>query len=71
MLSEYKIYCIDDDGHVAMRHDYDARDDLASLERAKELCGQYEMEVWQGKRFVARVTKDGAASFVEPSAQSA
>jgi len=70
-MSEYKLYCIESDGRVAMRHDYCASDDLSSLDRAKELCGEYEIEVWQGSRFVARVTKDGTASLTEPSAQSA
>ena len=69
-MSEYKLYCIGSDGRVAMRHDYSARDDLASLERAKELCGEYEIEVWHGSRFVARVTKDGTASLIEQNAQS-
>jgi len=68
-VKEYKLYCIGSDGRIAMRHDYHAADDLDSLDRATELCGEYEIEIWQGERFVARVTKAGTASLVEPSAQ--
>jgi hypothetical protein len=69
-MADYKLYCIATDGHIAMRHDYDACDDLTSLERARELCGEYEIEIWQGVRFVARVAKDGTASAAGPAAQT-
>jgi hypothetical protein len=33
-----------------------------ALEKARELCGKYEVEVWQGTRIAARLAKDGTAS---------
>ena len=70
-MHEYKLYCIGSNGHIESRHDYRARDDLAALERARELCHEFEIEIWEGARVVTRVAKDGTASFIEPSAQSA
>ncbi|MEI9929709.1 MAG: hypothetical protein WDM89_03850 [Rhizomicrobium sp.] len=52
------------DGQINKRHDYFAPDDLEALERAKQICGPDEIEVWQGARFVARVAIDGEASIV-------
>ncbi len=61
-MPEYHIYCIDDLNHIRSRHEFDVRDDLAALDKASELCGEYEIEAWQGKRLVARLAKDGTAS---------
>lgn len=68
-MGEYKFYCIGPDGHIVSRQDYAARDDLAALDRARELCGQYEIEVWEGARMVTRVAKDGTASEQTPVAR--
>jgi hypothetical protein len=57
-----KLYCIGLDGHIEKRHDYFAPDDLAALDRAREICGPHEIEVWEGARFVARVAGDGTTS---------
>ena len=61
---DYKLYCIGLDGHIERRHDYKARDDLAALDRAKQICGPHEVEVWEGARMVARVKADGTASMI-------
>jgi hypothetical protein len=37
-------------------------DDLTALEKAQELCGNYEIEIWQAARRVARLSKDGTGS---------
>ena len=68
-MREYKFYCVGSDGHIVSRHDYTAVDDLAALDRAKELCGEYEIEVWEDARFAARVARDGTASLRGPWAQ--
>ena len=70
-MVEYKLYGIGSDGHVLWRHDCFALDDLDSLDHARELGGIYEIEIWQGARFVARMTKDGTASLAQSSAQPA
>jgi hypothetical protein len=68
-LREYKLYCVDTDGRIVRRYDYAAEDDFGALDRAKELCGEYEIEIWEGARFAARVARDGTASLLGPSAQ--
>ena len=65
MPVDYKLYCIGRDGRIAERHDYWVPDDVDALERAREICGPYEVEVWAGARFVARVAADGKTSAVQ------
>jgi len=59
---DYKLYCIGVDGHVVKRYDFAGADDLAALDRVRELCEEFEIEVWERARFVARLAKDGTAS---------
>lgn len=61
---EYKLYCIGDDGQCVKSHDFMAADDLAALDRARELCHEYEIEIWQGTNFITRVAKNGTASTI-------
>jgi hypothetical protein len=61
-MLEYRIYCVDEKNRVVSRHDHVAPDDLSALDKARELCGEYEIEAWQGVRMVARLTNDGTAS---------
>jgi hypothetical protein len=61
-MPEYHIYCIDNKNSIRSRHDFRVPDDLAALEKAKGLCGDYEVEAWDGTRLVARLAKDGTAS---------
>jgi hypothetical protein len=68
-VGEYKFYCIGPDGHIVRREDYTARDDLDALDRARAMCGQYEIEVWDGARMISRVAKDGTASIDPPAAR--
>ena len=63
MLLEYKLYCVDGEGHIILRHDFHARDDVDSLELVKIFLGPNDVEIWQGTRMVARVKEDGTASF--------
>jgi hypothetical protein len=61
-MPEYRIYCINGENRVVSRHDFDVRDDLTAFEKAMELCGTYEVEIWEGARLVTRLAKDGTAS---------
>jgi hypothetical protein len=78
-MREYHLYCIDHKNHIRSRHSFVLVDDLAALDAGKKLCGEYEIEAWEGTRLVARLAKDGTASlqpasgpraFVEPPARS-
>jgi len=64
MPVDYKLYSIGLDGHIEKRHDYWAPNDVDALDRAREICGPHEVEIWVGARFVARVTADGKTSAV-------
>ena len=67
----YKFYCMGEDGHIVKRHDVEAADDVAALERAQEICGDYAIEIWDSARFVTHVNRDGSASnFPEPERRS-
>ena len=61
-MPDYKLYRMGDDGHIKARVDIEARDDLDALEQAQKICGPDEIEVWEGARFITRVTADGNAS---------
>ena len=68
-MPEYKFYCMNDAGHIVKRHDIVVADDVAALERAKEICSEYAIELWERARFIAHVSKDGTASkFPTPKA---
>jgi alkylhydroperoxidase family enzyme len=69
-MVEYKLYCMDMDGRIRSRHDIYAKDDLDALDRARKLCHEYDVEIWQAARSVARLTTDGTASLVSPSAET-
>jgi hypothetical protein len=62
-MREYKLYCMGNDGRIEKRHDIYANDDLDALDRARELCAEYEIEIWQGSQLLTRVAKDGTASW--------
>jgi len=62
-VREYNLYCIGTDGRIEKRHDIRANDDLAALDQARQLCHEYEIEIWQGDHIVTRVAKDGRASW--------
>ena len=64
-MPDFRVYFIGLDGHIEKRHDYFAPDDLAALDRAREICGPHEVEVWEGARIVARVAGDGTARMVQ------
>ena len=61
-MAAYKFYCMGDDGHIVKRQDVEAADDVAALEHAKEICAEYEIELWEGARFISHVNHDGTAS---------
>ena len=66
-MPDYRLYCVGEDGHITNRHDYAGKDDLDALAQAQKLCGQHEIEVWEGARFVTRVGTDGSASLTPPN----
>jgi hypothetical protein len=59
-VTAYRLYCLDGANKVASAEWIEADDDDAAIEVARETHDGYVAEVWQGRRFVARV--DGRPS---------
>ena len=51
----YRLYCLDQTGHIVSGRDLSAHDDLAALREAEAACTEHSVEVWHGARRVARV----------------
>lgn len=54
-MAEYRLYCLDGANKVASAEWIEADDDADAVEAAKEAYAGQECELWQGKRFVARL----------------
>jgi hypothetical protein len=51
----YRLYCLDGANKVASADWFDADDDEAAIEAAKDRLDGHECEVWQGLRLVAKL----------------
>jgi hypothetical protein len=48
-MSEYRLYCLDGDGHIKQAHDIEATDDQAAVKIARDReHDDYDCELWQG-----------------------
>jgi hypothetical protein len=61
-MPDYQIYCVDENNTVVIRKDFCLPDDAAALERARDLCRDYGVEVWQDSKFVTKLAKNGERS---------
>ena len=63
-LVRYKLFSVDDSNKIVARHYRALHDDLNALEMATRFSAKTgcEVEIWEGRRFVARVKHDGTAS---------
>lgn len=52
-MAEYRLYCLDDAGRIARRHEFEAADDAAAIKAAREIESRDSCELWSGKRKVA------------------
>jgi hypothetical protein len=57
-VAEYKLYCLDQRGRIARRHDFEAADDRAAAELGRTLAGDSDCELWCGTRKVATLRSD-------------
>ncbi|HEY1749601.1 MAG TPA: hypothetical protein VGG11_22930 [Xanthobacteraceae bacterium] len=55
----FRVYCIDERGHICSVHECEARDDAEAIEVARRFCGAHEVEIWDRARRIARLGKDG------------
>jgi hypothetical protein len=58
-MPEYKVYCLDEAGRIAMWVNLNCDDDRDALKRAREFCGGHNVELWQGDRKLFVVGEDG------------
>jgi hypothetical protein len=59
-MKPYRICCLDIDGRVSLAFDLVCRDDLAALTEGESVCEGSAVEVWDGRRLVARIKADNA-----------
>jgi hypothetical protein len=52
---DYKLYSLDETGHIVSARDVHVGGDLAALREAEMACGKNAIEVWQGARRVGHV----------------
>ena len=59
-MPDYRLYCLDGDGHIGLADWIDASDDNQAIARAHELRPDaYRCEIWQKTRLVARLDRRG------------
>ena len=63
-MSDYRIYCLDGDGHVATADWLDAKSDDEAIVLVRRKLGKAPFEIWERDRLVVRVASaktDGVA----------
>lgn len=56
-MANYKLYCLDDRGHITSRLDFTGDSDEAAIAHVQKHHFQSDCEIWQLGRMVARVLK--------------
>jgi hypothetical protein len=57
-MSYYRAYIIGQDGHFQKAVELNSTDDDAAIESAKQLVADYDVEVWQQDRLIARLQSE-------------
>jgi len=61
-MSGYKIYILDEKGHITLSYNFQGPDDLSALEESKKHSNNSAIEVWSGSRLVACIEQVGRAA---------
>ena len=64
-MASYRFRFLQED-QCLFQVDRDVANDLDALDNAEIMSGDYEVEIWSGNRFVARI-KQGAAALTAES----
>ena len=59
-MSFYAIHAFDQQGEIALSHTVRCSDDLDALSAGIRRSDSHAIEIWQDRRFVARVKLDNA-----------
>jgi len=54
-VASYRLFCLDDGGHINHRHDFDADDDEAAVAFARTAFPDSTCEIWELGRKVALI----------------
>ena len=54
-MHHYRFYSLGRDNRIVSAQNVDCRDDLDALEAGEKASGDGPIEIWEGKRLVARV----------------
>jgi hypothetical protein len=57
----YRLYKLDDAGRVRLAYAFEAANDSAALEEARQAGTANDVEVWQLDRLIARIKREDAA----------
>jgi hypothetical protein len=57
-LPDYRVSFVDADGELIRSQTIDASDDREAVKKARRLLGRDDIELWDGKRLVARLDHD-------------
>jgi hypothetical protein len=66
LVPAYRVYPVGESGHYIGRLEIDCPDDETALGRAKEIADGHAVELWEGKRFIARLDGQSASAAETP-----
>lgn len=59
-MADYRVYCLDGDGHIGLADWIDAESDEEAMTRARSMKPKaHRCEVWQRRRLVAKLNELG------------
>jgi hypothetical protein len=67
-LAEYKLYCLDREGRIERRVEFEADGDEAAIAHARAEFSGRSCELWSGARKVALIPADGPPVLSRPAA---
>lgn len=61
-MCDYRIYLLDQTGHIHLGYDFQGGDDLSALVESKKYSRNSGIEIWQRSRLVARIGQGAEAA---------
>ena len=65
-MAEYKLYCLDPEGRIVRRHEFEGADDAGAIGRARSDFLDQTCELWCGTRKVALIPAGGEPVLAKP-----
>ena len=66
-MTDYRLYCLDGDGHIGRAHWVRADSDDEALAQARKLRPPaHRCELWLKKRLVAKLNAQGSSERIRP-----